>query len=153
MHFAGPVIGPKPYDPANFPITPGYGTGSTFDLTSGKFSMNKHIFKQTPADAASYWKGQLISGRYAQPHDTQSGWENTVTEGLTYIPQNLLKATDFKFRGGLPHHNEIAVDEEFSKRNKSHKLYGDPGTYSRQFDWRKQAATEHIRAAYSSRGG
>lgn len=152
MHFAGPVIGPKPYDPGNFPVTPSYGAGSTFDLTSGKFSMNKYIFDQTPADAAGYWKGQLISGRYAQPYDTQSGWKNVITEGLTYMPKDLLKAADFKFRGGLPHHNEIAVDEEYAKRNESHKLYGDPGTYNRQFDWRKQTATEHIRAAYSSRG-
>ena len=120
MHFAGPVIGPKPYDPGNFPVTPSYGAGSTFDFTSGKFSMNKNIYGQTPADAAGYWNGQLISGRYAQPHDTQPGWANAVTEGLTYIPKELLKAEDFKYRGGLPHHNEIAVDEEYSKRNKSH---------------------------------
>jgi hypothetical protein len=153
MHFAGPVIGPKPYDPGNFPVTPVYGAGSTFDFTSGIFSMNKHIFMQTPADAAGYWNGQLISGRYAQPHDTQPGWANAVTEGLTFIPEELLEAKDFKYRGGLPHHNEISVDEEYSRRNKSHKLYGDAGAYNQQFDWRKNAATEHIRAAYSSRGG
>jgi hypothetical protein len=151
MHFAGPVIGPKPYDPGNFPVTPTYGSGSSFDITSGKFSMNKHIFKQTPADAVGYWNGQLISGRYAQPHDTQPGWANAIKEGVTFIPKELLKAKDFKYRGGLPNHNEIAVDNEFSKKNKSHKLYGDVGTYNWQFNWRKQAATEHIRAAYSSR--
>ena len=115
--------------------------------------MNEHVFNQTPADAARYWNGELISGRYAQPHDTQPGWANAITEGVTFIPKKLLEANDFKYRGGLPHHNEIAVDEEYSKRNKSHKLYGDSGTYNQQFDWRKQAATEHIRAAYSSRGG
>jgi hypothetical protein len=152
MHFAGPVIGPTLYDPGNFPVTPAYGSGSSFDLTSGKFSMNEHIFKQTPADAAGHWNGQLISGRYAQPHDTQPGWANAITEGVTFIPKELRKAKDFPYRGGLPHHNEIAVDEEYSKRNHSHKLYGDPGTYNQQFAWRKQAATEHIRAAYSSRG-
>jgi hypothetical protein len=151
MHFAGPVDGPKPYDPGNFPFTPSYGAGSTFDFTGGKFSMNSHIFVQTPADAARRWNGRLISGRYAQPHDTRPGWANAITEGLTFIPEELLKAKDFKYRGGLPHHNEIAVDNEFSKRNKSHKLYGDPGTYNRQFGWRKEAATKHMRAAYSSR--
>lgn len=153
MHFAGPVTGPKPYDPGDFPVTPSYGAGSTFDLTSGKFSMNNHVYGQTPAEAAEYWKGRLISGRYAQARDTQPGWANAITEGVTFIPRELLKAKDFKYRGGLPHHNEVAVDDEFSKRNKSHKLYEDPGTYNRQFDWRKQAAAKHIRAAYSSRGG
>lgn len=152
MHFAGSVIGPKPYDPGNFPVTPAYGAGSTFDFTSGKFSMNSHTYGHTPADAAEYWNAQLISGRYAQPHDTQPGWANAVTEGFTFIPKDLLMAADFKYRGGLPHHNEIAVDEEYSKRNKSHKLYSDSGTYNQQFVWRKQAATEHIRAAYLSRG-
>jgi len=152
MHFAGPVVGPKPYEPGNLPVTPGYGAGSSFDLTSGKFSVNEHVFHQTPADAARYWNGELISGRYAQPHDTQPGWANAITEGLTFIPEDLQREEDFKYRGGLPHHNEIAVDNDFSKRNKSHKLYGDSGSYNRQFDWRKQAATKHIRAAYSSRG-
>jgi Transglutaminase-like superfamily len=152
MHFAGPVVGPKPYDPGNLPVTPGYGPGSSFDLMSGKFSMNTHIFGQTPADAAKYWNRRLISGRYAQPRDTQPGWANAITEGMTFIPKELLKAKDFKYRGGLPHHNEIAVDREYSGRNKSHKLYRDSWTYNRQFDWRKQAATEHIRAAYSARG-
>jgi hypothetical protein len=151
MHFAGPAIGPKPYDPGNFPVTPGYGAGSTFDLASGSFSMNKHIFKQTPSDAAEYWNGHLISGRYAQPHDTQPGWANAITEGVTFIPKELLKARDFKYRGGLPHHNEIAVDDDYSKRNKSHKLYGGAAAYNQQFAWRKQAGAEHIRAAYASR--
>lgn len=152
MHFAGPVVGPKPYEPGNLPVTPGYGAGSLFDLTSGKFSMNEYVFDQNPADAARYWNRKLISGRYAQPQDTQPGWANAVTEGLTFIPKGLLEEKDFKYRGGLPHHNEIAVDIEYSKRNKSHKLYGEPGSYNQQFEWRKTAATEHIKAAYMSRG-
>jgi hypothetical protein len=151
MHFAGPVLGPKPYEPGNLPVPPGYGPGSSFDLASGKFSRNRYVFDQTPADAARYWNGKLISGRYAQPRDTQPGWANAITEGLTFIPEKLLEAKDFKYRGGLPHHNEIAVDNEYSRRNQSHKLYFDPGSYNRQFEWRKKAATKHIRAAYGSR--
>lgn len=152
MHFAGPAIGPRPYDPGNFPVTPAYGAGSTFDFTTGKFSVNRHLFKRAPAEAAEYWNRHIISGRYAQPHDTQPGWANAIREGVTFIPKELLRARDFRYRGGVPHHNEIAVDSEFSRKHKSHKLYGDVGTYDRQFDWRKKAATEHIRAAYSSRG-
>jgi hypothetical protein len=101
MHFVGPIVGPNPYEPGNLPVTPGYGAGSSFDLTSGKFSMNEHVFHQTPADAARYWNGELISGRYAQPRDTQPGWANAITEGLTSIPEELLKAKDFKYRGGV----------------------------------------------------
>jgi hypothetical protein len=63
--------------------------------------MNEHVFHQTPADAARYWNGELISGRYAQPRDTQPGWANAITEGLTSIPEELLKAKDFKYRGGV----------------------------------------------------
>jgi hypothetical protein len=152
MHFAGPVVGPKPYDPGNLPVIPAYGAGSSFDFTIGKFSMNKRIFNQTSSDAAGYWKGQLISGRYAQPHDTQPGGVEAIAERVIFIPKELRKAKDFKYRGGVPHHNEIAVDDDYPKRNKSHKLYDEAGSYNQQFAWRKHAATEHIRAAYASRG-
>ncbi len=79
-------------------------------------------------------------------------WENLITEGMTFLPKDLPEAPDFTHRGWLPHHNEIAVDNEYAKRNKAHKLYVDPGSYNRQFDWRKKAAVEHIGLAYSGRG-
>ena len=39
------------------------------------------------------------------------------------------------------------------KRNKLNKFYGAIGTYYQQIGSRKKAATENIRADYSSRGG
>jgi hypothetical protein len=46
----------------------------------------------------------------------------------------------------------MAVDNEYAKRDPSHELYADSVSYNRQFEWRKKAATEHIRTAYKSRG-
>jgi len=153
MHFAGDSVRPVPYDPAQFTLPVSYDRGSTFDLAGGKFSINAHIFKQTSQDAADHWRGKLISGRYAQPHDTQPGIPTHLTEGLTFIPKELLKAPDFKYRGGLPHHNEIAVDDVYAKRSKSHTLYGDAPSYTRQLEWRTKAAAAHIAAAFSAQSG
>ncbi|MBL0010672.1 MAG: hypothetical protein IPP22_06050 [Nitrosomonas sp.] len=43
----------------------------------------------------------------------------------------------------MPHHNEIAVDED--KRSKEHILYTDKNTYSKQYALRYDAAARHIR--------
>lgn len=153
MHLAGPVAGPVPFGRGGLPETPGYGPGSSFDIAGGGFSVNRHVLKEDPAVAAKFWEGRVISGRYAQPGDTQPGWANAFTEGITFIPKELLDAEDFGYRGVLPHHNEIAVDEGYSGRNRSHVLYKDAESYERQFNWRKAAAAEHIRAAYSRRAG
>lgn len=153
MHFAGGSLGPVPYDPARFTLPVSYDQGSAFDLAGGTFSINAHIFGQTPQDAADRWRGKLISGRYAQPHDTRPGIPSHLAEGLTFIPKGLLKAADFKYRGGLPHHDEIALDDAYARRNKSHKLYGDAATYTRQFEWRTKAAAAHIAAAFSAHPG
>jgi hypothetical protein len=75
-----------------------------------------------------------------------------LQDRFTRIPfAGLLDARDFKYRGGLPHQNEIAVDDEYARMNRSHKLYEDRESYGRQFEWRKKAAAAHIQAAYSLR--
>jgi hypothetical protein len=111
------------------------------------------IWKEPPPAAANYWRGRLISGRYAQPNDTHGTIVDHLTEGLTFIPDDLLKAPDFFYRGGLPHYNEIAVDEPTPA--KTHRLYkdkaGDPTDrtiYQNQFRWRKNTAISHIRQAF-----
>ena len=76
-----------------------------FDLTSGKFSTNGNLCPGTGQDAANQWAGQLISGRYAQKYDPKASF----WEGLTSIPFVLSSAPDYKVRGLLQHHNEIAV--------------------------------------------
>jgi Transglutaminase-like superfamily len=152
MHFAKIENGKaRLYDPNTidlFAENPSYQAGSSFDLVKGAFSMNKKVFNGTGNDAASYWNGKLISGRYAQTGDSQ-----TKLEALTFIPRHLIDG-NFKYRGGLPHHNEIAVDD--SMFEKGHKLYRnidppplkDRTAFINQFNWRKEAAVAHIRQVF-----
>lgn len=152
MHFAkiengkAKLYDPKPKD--IFAEIPTYQAGSNFDLVKGPFSINKKVFKGTGNDAAGFWNGKIISGRYAQTGDSQSS-----LEAFTFIPKRLIDG-NFKYRGGLPHHNEIAVDD--SVFEKGHKLYrnivpppaGDRTAFINQFNWRKQAAVAHIRQVF-----
>jgi hypothetical protein len=99
-----------------------------------------------PKEAAELWAGQLISGRYAQEHDTQPGVVNHLfMEGVTWIPERYLNQPDFWKRGVLPHHNEIAVDEE---EHAGHLLYPKAADYARQFQMRRDLAIEHIQTAF-----
>lgn len=118
---------------------PDYGSGSSFDFQN--FSRNTNLNKGTAADAAQYWQGQIISGRYAQKGDTHG-----AAEALTFIPPDLVKKKDFPGRGLLPHHNEIAVDED--TRGKAHILYTGNKAYSEQYQLRFDAAVRHIRDAF-----
>ncbi len=125
-----------------------------FDLTSGKFSTNTKLNPGTGQDAANEWAGQIISGRYAQKYEPKAGF----WEGLTSIPYELSSAADFKRRGLLPHHDEIAVDSE--SPGKAHRLYGsaanpapdDRSAFTNQFRWRVNTAIAHIRQAFDDNG-
>lgn len=126
-----------------------------FNLVSGGFTLNPRYWKGTTAQAAQQWAGKLISGRYAQRSDSHG-----VVERITWIPKELEKAPEFFTRGALPHHNEIAVDEDPGTQpgnaRFSNQLYraSDPvplkdrGAYFNQFRWRRRTAVEHIRQAY-----
>ena len=56
------------------------------------------------------------------------------------------------FKGALPHHNEIAVDEFPKKMAKAdykiQNLY-DPPTYAKQFTYRYNTARNHILQVFS----
>ncbi len=131
------------YDSTNpassLPHLPDYGTGSHFDIASGKFSTNAALWKGSPQEAATLWKGKLISGRYAQKGDSHN-----ITETITFIPSLLTREKGFGLRGSLPHHNEIAVDEDQGKNN----LY-DSDRFAAQYLLRKDAAVRHIRKAFA----
>jgi hypothetical protein len=157
LHFAKITNGTAhPYDPDNpndpklFENLPSYNAGSGFDLETGAFSINQHVFSGTKKQAAAFWKDRIISGRYAQKGDSKS-----TLERLTFIPKPLLGA-DFTYRGGLPHHNEIAVDDTMFETG--HKLYknknvADPSdrlAFSNQFNWRKDTAIKHIRQVFKA---
>jgi Transglutaminase-like superfamily len=141
---------------------PDYSASKGFDLTSGKFSINKKFWdinKRPGSEIAKRWKGQLISGRYAQEDDTQPGLINQFIEGRSRIPEELLNKKDsqgkpdFPDRGSLPHHNEIAVDEK--DISDKHKLYkntssgrSDRMSYENQFRWRRNSAIRHVRKIF-----
>ncbi|HMK55312.1 MAG TPA: transglutaminase-like domain-containing protein [Dissulfurispiraceae bacterium] len=163
MHFAQLVDPGSPQGHAEINDPPGqvamneapsYEPPSTFDLTNNKFSINESLWKLGKEAAARRWANRLISGRYAQPDDTQPGLTNHLTEGLTNIPKELKNASGFSDRGSLPHHNQIAVDD--SDPGKQHCLYRnekqdetDPMAYENQLRWRKNTAVLHVRKAFS----
>ena len=121
-----------------FRTMPKYG-GPEFDLRI--FSTNKRLYtkEDNKASAIDYWKDQVISGRFGQKRDSQSLLERTQ-----YWPKELKEDQN---RGALPHHNEMAVDDE--KFNpKKHKLYADKDQYEKQFEMRKASAICHIGMKY-----
>jgi hypothetical protein len=130
---------------APLPFVPGYDS-DPFNLASGRFTVNPYYWKNQTVSPAQQWAGKLISGRYAQVKDTQPGLLNWVIEGRVNIPPALLAALDFYTRGALPHHNEIAVDDD-SYDPKKHKLFS-AAQYSQQLAWRKDCAIRHVKAAF-----
>ncbi|TAL26645.1 MAG: transglutaminase domain-containing protein [Nitrospirae bacterium] len=144
------------YDPQN-PIaglrtTPDYSSGSTFELTGNDFSINSFFWAETDkAKIPDVWKGKIISGRYAQEKDSQGDIVKSVIEACNKIPDRFLKAKDFYKKGSLPHHNEIAVDQE--RIDKNHRLYKRDSAderivFKNQFLWRRNAAVLHVRKAF-----
>ncbi len=146
------------YDHANpsFGGPPDYTSDCGFDLANEKFTVNEiywNLKKRTRDQIPPVWNGKLISGRYAQSKDTWKSIIGQITEGPTRIPQQYLIQPDFYKRGAVPHHNEIAVDEETMAG--SHKLYSqttegrdDIMCFANQFRWRKNSAIRHIRNAF-----
>lgn len=123
----------------NLRENPDYAPGTSFDFQ--KFSRNGAVNPGTAEDAVNNWQGEIISGRYAQKDDSHD-----LAEGITCIPGSLLKDKHFTRRGLLPHHNEIAVDDD--TRDKQHILYTDQETYAKQYQLRYDAATQHIKQAF-----
>ncbi len=139
----GSLVAPPQYTavPADPSLPP-------FDFASGEFSMNTELWTETEAAAAEQWAGQLISGRYAQKYDPKA----TFWEGFTSIPTALAQAPGFATRGGLPHHDEIAVDAP--QIGPRHRLYrasssgpADRQAYANQFLWRRNTAIQHVQKA------
>ncbi len=133
-----------------------YTSKYEFDVTGARFSINQKYWdekKHPRTEIADHWGGDIISGRYAQIGDTQSGLINLLTEGAAKIPQQYYDRKDFPFHAGVPHHNEIAVDSD--QKPGEHKLYKDGDfdrtnrtSYKNQFRWRKNTAIRHIRKIF-----
>ena len=129
-------------DPGNcFATSPDYSQGG-FALT--KFSINKSkCDSATRGVAITAWKAKNISGRFGQPGDQEQGFLERV--GIT-IPYKYRSAPDYAKRTCLPHHDEIAVDDE--NKPAKHKLYTNPDDFNKAYLLRKDAAIEHIGKLY-----
>ena len=126
-------------------ITP---PGGRFPLAdTARFSVNERVLTTSRDAAAAQWKGHIISGRYAQTDDPHQG----AAERLTYIPKSLRQQPDYPPRAGLPHHNEIAVDD--ATRDSAHRLYMADASYQSAFKERVTAAEAHIKHVYASWAG
>ena len=97
----------------------------------------------TDFDRFQTWKGRAISGRYSFPNDTHDAIESvTNAPPATALPSTAAK----NFAGSLPHHNEIAVDEDGDHTN---ALY-NATQYKQQFALRYHLALRHITAAFAA---
>jgi hypothetical protein len=128
---------------------PAYGPGTNFDFKACRFSVNPYYWNKRPDQSKNpwdVWDGKIITGRYAQKNDTNWSSVTSLIEALS--PDRITDDEGEKYkRGALPHHNEIAVDEE--KKGVSNNLY-DPDNYKDQLRMRKDIAIQHIRHAYLS---
>jgi len=141
---AGGVLQPL-LDPARpgFELDPDYRLGGRFPLEDPRFSVNPALWPGPRPAAPGLWAGKLVSGRYAQDGDPSQG----ALERLTWIPRSLRDQPDFRDRGSLPHHDEIAVDSPAMPER--HRLY-PPAEYGSRFQERRDAATAHLKSVYAA---
>lgn len=108
----------------------------TSGLPSDKLAYDFTKFPQLPGckksveEAQSFWRGKLISGQWWR-------W-------YTSFPDELERKTNFESRFCLPDHDVVAVD---SRKRKDEHMY-EKDEYKKQYELRRQAAIEHIQAAY-----
>ncbi len=144
MCFANVKAGQPPlYDrrrPMQNMTLPVYGAGSKLDFSSNAVTFDPRFTGGWPA-AAELWKGKLVSGRYALPGASD---KHSVFEKAVGIPSELVNAPDFTTRYGLPHHDQIAIDDAHRPEN---HLFG-PTEYDRQFRLRTTAAALHIQKLF-----
>jgi len=117
--------------------------GTDFDLTHHRFTLNSSLWKKDKDAAVAEFDGQIISGRYAQVGDSVRGGYEERARVIKDLPARC---------GGLPHHEEIAVDGgkvwDGDWKPSDHKLYQDDETYWEQFSLRKEASIKHVRRAF-----
>lgn len=144
VHFSKSSI---PCDPSALYLglgsKPSYGMGTDFDLTHHRFTLNSSLWKKDKDAAVAEFDGQIISGRYAQVGDSVRGGYEERARVIKDLPARC---------GGLPHHEEIAVDGgkvwDGDWKPSDHKLYQDDETYWEQFSLRKEASIKHVRRAF-----
>lgn len=113
---------------------PDYRAGGNFDFTHSQ--PNSKWQGDYPSRIA-HWQGKIISGRYAQRGDHKDTFE-----GLSTTVPSSMDTSNF---WALPHHNEIAVDDD--KNSHGNIIYR--GTdFRTQYTRRYNAAVKHITMVY-----
>jgi hypothetical protein len=132
-----------PYDPINKKPALKYDYATDPAYAHAKLTVYTPWYKPTDFDRFAAWRGRPISGRYSLPNDTHD-----AIEAVTNAPPSKALPTPAarNFAGGLPHHNEIAVDEDGPHSN---QLYGAT-EYQAQFKLRYKLALAHITSAFSA---
>jgi hypothetical protein len=125
-----------PYDPETGRPALAFDYASDADFKRAALSYYLPWWNPSLFDRFARWRGHAISGRYSLKGDSHGAVEKFV---------NLAPAAAFptpaarSLAGSLPHHDEIAVDEEHG----SNKLYG-PQRYAAQYRMRYALALAHI---------
>jgi hypothetical protein len=106
------------------------------------YTPNRRWFDGSARDAFELWQGKIISGRYSQPHDGRSLVED-ITRGITDVVND---ADEQRYAGSLPHHDDMAVDEQGEHKNLLYPLK----TYKQQFGYRYKTAVKHVAQAIAA---
>ena len=125
-----------PYDPTTKKPALRYDYANDPTFSKVQLSYYDTWWKPGMFDRLARWKGRPISGRYSFHGDSRD-----VIERLTNAPPDSAfpNAAARQFAGALPHHNEIAVDEEVG----SNKLYAAVA-FKEQYAWRYHLALGHM---------
>jgi hypothetical protein len=124
------------YDPVSKKPALAYDYASDPVFSTQTLTTYTRWYKPSDFDRYTRWQGRPISGRYSLRNDSHDAIEAVTNEPSdTAVPEKLKG-----FVGSLPHHNEIAVDEDGDHSN---KLYG-VSEFKRHFALRYHLALRHI---------
>lgn len=134
-----------PFDPVRKQPSLGYDYARDAAFSSAKLSYYAAWYEPSDFARFSRWQGRPISGRYSLPNDSRDPIERLTSPP----PSSAISTAQRGYVGSLPHHNEIAVDEDGDHTN---ALY-DAREYRRQFTLRYQLALRHISDALAQHPG
>jgi hypothetical protein len=130
-----------PFDPVTKQPSLVYDYASDPAFSRAELSYYPAWYGPDDFERFSRWQGRPISGRYSLLNDSRDTIESvTNPPSASALPPALRS-----YVGSLPHHDEIAVDEDGDLSN---ALYG-VREYRRQFALRYQLALRHITAAFA----
>jgi len=143
-HFLSRELGTiTPYDPVSKKPALKFDYANDPEYSRARLTFYTPWYKPADFDRFDAWHGRAISGRYSFPNDSHDAIETaTNAPPATALPSAAAK----NFAGSLPHHNEIAVDEDGDHTN---ALYTAP-RYKAQFALRYHLALRHITSAFQA---